>query len=137
MSAGATPSGTLAILVVYYLSSDDDLPILDLHLDRIERHTRVPFQVYGAANRDEDVFVDPDRFDVGRDPNPHMAFGAGPHVCAGQFLARMELRILVEEWFKRISKFTLAPGYEAEFRSWQVMALSQLDLKIVERTERR
>ena len=51
MSAGATPSGTLAILVVYYLSSDDDLPILDLHLDRIERHTRVPFRVYGAANR--------------------------------------------------------------------------------------
>ena len=51
MSAGATPSKTLAILVVYFLSSDDDLPILDLHLDRIERHTRVPFQVYGAANR--------------------------------------------------------------------------------------
>ncbi len=51
MSAGETTSGPLAILVVYYLSSDDDLPILDLHLDRIERHTRVPFRVYGAANR--------------------------------------------------------------------------------------
>lgn len=51
MSAGATPSGTLAILVVYYLASDDDLPILDVHLDRIERHTHVPFRVYGAANR--------------------------------------------------------------------------------------
>ena len=51
MSVGATPPGTLAILVVYYLSSDDDLPILDLHLDRIERHTRVPFRVYAAANR--------------------------------------------------------------------------------------
>ena len=51
MSAGTTPSETLAILVVYYLSSDDDLPILDLHLDRIERHTHVPFRVYGAANR--------------------------------------------------------------------------------------
>ncbi len=51
MTGEATPSGTLAILVVYYLSSDDDLPILDLHLDRIERHTHVPFRVYGAANR--------------------------------------------------------------------------------------
>ena len=51
MSAGVTPSGALAVLVVYYLSSDDDLPILDLHLDRIQRHTHVPFQVYAAANR--------------------------------------------------------------------------------------
>ncbi|MEO6468405.1 MAG: hypothetical protein ABIP21_04845 [Acidimicrobiia bacterium] len=51
VNAEAIPSGTLAILVVYYLSNDDDLPILGLHLDRIERHTRVPFQVYGAANR--------------------------------------------------------------------------------------
>ena len=51
MSVGAMPFGTLAILVVYYLSSDDDLPILELHLDRIQRHTHVPFQVYAAANR--------------------------------------------------------------------------------------
>ena len=42
-----------------------------------------------SANRDEDVFADPDRFDVGRDPNPHMAFGGGgPHLCLGMHVAR-------------------------------------------------
>lgn len=51
MSHGDGPHPALAILVVYYLASDDDLPILDLHLDRIERHTHVPFRVYGAAHR--------------------------------------------------------------------------------------
>src|SRR5262249_26500802 len=45
----------------------------------------------GSANRDESVFVDADRLDVGRDPNPHLAFGAGVHFCLGAPLARMEL----------------------------------------------
>ncbi|MEP6623256.1 MAG: hypothetical protein ABJC79_02355 [Acidimicrobiia bacterium] len=50
-SAGATHAGRVGILVVYYLRSDDDLPILALHLDHVARHTRRPFMVYGVANR--------------------------------------------------------------------------------------
>jgi cholest-4-en-3-one 26-monooxygenase len=56
-----------------------------------------------SANRDETVFEDPDRFDVGRKPNPHMAFGGGgPHFCLGANLARMELIVMFEHLLDRL-----------------------------------
>ena len=58
---------------------------------------------YGSANRDEDVFVRPDEFDIGRDPNPHVAFGAGgPHLCLGMHVARVELAVMFRELLARM-----------------------------------
>ncbi|MEO6627678.1 MAG: cytochrome P450 [Aquihabitans sp.] len=58
---------------------------------------------YGAANRDPLVFDDPDRFDVRRDPNPHLGFGGpGPHFCLGAHLARRELAVIFRQLFTRL-----------------------------------
>jgi cytochrome P450 len=63
---------------------------------------------YPSANRDEDVFTDPFRFDVGRTPNKHMAFGPGGiHHCMGAHLARMEIKITFEELLKRVKTIEL------------------------------
>ena len=65
--------------------------------------------LYPSANRDEAVFDDPQRFDVRRDPNPHVAFGAyGRHHCLGAPLARLELRVLFEELLARFDDIELA-----------------------------
>jgi cytochrome P450 len=62
---------------------------------------------YPSANRDEAAFEAPERFDVGRDPNPHLAFGHGLHHCLGASLARTEIRIVFEELLDRFSRFEL------------------------------
>jgi cytochrome P450 family 142 subfamily A polypeptide 1 len=67
---------------------------------------------YISANRDEEVFVDPFRFDVTRDPNNHLAFGFGPHLCLGAQLARLELRVIFTELLTRLQDLRLAdPGF--------------------------
>jgi cytochrome P450 len=62
---------------------------------------------YGAANRDERKYPDPDRFDVRRRPGDHLGFGAGPHACVGMNLARMEMLALFTALAKRIRRFTI------------------------------
>jgi cytochrome P450 len=68
----------------------------------------------GAANHDPAVFHEPERLDVGRDPNPHLAFGFGPHFCLGAPLARLEgeiaLRALIER-FPHLALATETPQY--------------------------
>ena len=62
---------------------------------------------YPSGNRDEAVFTDPFKFDIERTPNKHVAFGYGAHVCLGQHLARMEMRILWEELLPRLDEIAL------------------------------
>jgi len=62
---------------------------------------------YGSANRDEAVFDEPDAFRVDRKPNRHLAFGFGNHLCLGQYLGRMEMRILFEELLPRLESVEL------------------------------
>lgn len=62
---------------------------------------------YGAANRDERHYPDPDSFDVRRNPLDHLGFGAGPHACAGMNLAKMEIRAVLESLAATVTRFTV------------------------------
>ena len=63
--------------------------------------------LYQSGNRDADAIPDPDRFDYTRRPNKHIAFGYGPHMCIGQHLAKLELRIMFEELLPHIESLEL------------------------------
>jgi cytochrome P450 family 142 subfamily A polypeptide 1 len=66
--------------------------------------------MYGSANRDPAHFADPERYDVTRTPNNHIAFGFGTHFCLGAALARMEIRLFFTELVRRVRSMRLVPG---------------------------
>lgn len=68
--------------------------------------------LYPSANRDEAVFTSADRLDITRSPNRHIAFGTGIHLCIGQHLARMELRVMFEQFLARVE--SIEPAGEPE-----------------------
>jgi cytochrome P450 len=72
---------------------------------------------FASANRDETVFERPDRVDARRHPNPHLAFGLGVHFCLGASLARLELRIGLEEFLRRFPRYELDLGRAERLRS--------------------
>jgi len=72
--------------------------------------------LYPSANRDEDVFPDPFSFDVEREPNPHVAFGYGSHLCLGHSLARLELRTMFATLFERLPDLALVDEAEPAYR---------------------
>jgi cytochrome P450 len=75
---------------------------------------------FPAANRDPDAFERADEVVIDRQLNRHIAFGVGIHRCAGSNLARMELRVAVEEWLRRIPEFRLVDGAEVTWAGGQV-----------------
>ena len=76
----------------------------------------------GAANRDPEQFVEPDRLDVGRSPNRHLAFASGIHQCAGMGVARLEAATAIGRFLARFPRYSLAAaptrGGRARFRGF-------------------
>ena len=81
---------------------------------RLETGDRVTLLI-GAANADESAFPDSGELDLSRDASKHLAFGAGNHLCLGQYLARIELRVGLEEWHRRIPEYRIADGAEIHY----------------------
>ncbi|GAA2571392.1 cytochrome P450 [Streptomyces roseoviolaceus] len=89
---------------------------VDLHGHRIRAGDPV-YVSYLAANRDPDVFPEPDRIDPGRDSNPHLALGNGPHHCTGAVLARLQTELLLGTLLDRLPGLRLAvPADQVEWR---------------------
>jgi cytochrome P450 len=75
---------------------------------------------FPAANRDPSVFRDPDVVDFERAENRHVAFGSGIHRCAGSNIARMELRVALQQWCDRFASFSLDPEATTTWAGGQV-----------------
>lgn len=89
--------------------------VVDTHIgdQPVEEGDRV-ILLYPSANRDEDVFADPFRFDTTRHPNPHVGFGFGTHFCLGASLARFEMQVLFEELVSRITDLHVVTDIDSE-----------------------
>ena len=86
---------------------------------------------FPAANRDPEAFEDADRFVIDRRKNRHAAFGLGIHRCLGSNLARMELRIAIEEWLERVPDYELADPGGVRWSTGQVRGPRELPVRVL------
>jgi cytochrome P450 len=84
----------------------------------------------GAANRDPDAFADPDRLDVGRTPNPHLAFGLGTHACPGAQLTRIEARAAIPALLARFPSIRLGGAAPVRRRTAVLRGLERLPVRL-------
>ena len=91
---------------------------------------------FPAANRDPEVFADAGEVVIDRADNRHAAFGLGIHRCIGSNLARMELRVALEEWMRRCPDFELVDGAEVAYSAGQVRGPRTIPVRILERAGR-
>jgi cytochrome P450 len=104
------------------VKSDTQIAGMQLHAgDRIALN-------FAAASRDPDVCSDPGRFDPTRKEIVHTAFGVGPHRCLGEHLARLEIRVAVQEMLKQVPDFHLVEGAAPTYDSGQLRTMTRLEL---------
>lgn len=101
---------------------------VELHGGRVPEGAKVVL-VLGAASRDDREFDDPDRFDILRGSERHLAFGLGPHYCLGAALARMEAKVAFEELLARIPAYHLATDHLERVHSGIVRGLERIPLE--------
>jgi len=82
--------------------------------------------IWAAANADPNAFDDPQTVDFARPHNAHVGFAAGPHRCLGSNLARLELRLAVEEFLRRIPDYEITPGEQVVYTNYGVRAAIRL-----------
>ena len=105
---------------------------ITLHGTTIPAGDRVLLLV-GSANRDGDVFADPDRYDIGRDTGALASFGFGRHFCLGASLARLEARVCLEELVRRIGDYEIDPDGITRVHSVNVRGLASLPTTVTAR----
>jgi cytochrome P450 len=84
--------------------------------------------IWASANRDEAVFGDPDEFRLDHDPTHNLLYGRGIHVCPGAQLARLELRVVMEELLKSTQRIDKAPGRQPTIAIYPASGFSALPL---------
>jgi cytochrome P450 len=97
--------------------------------DTLVPKDRLVWAVLAAANRDPEQFPDPERFDIARSPNEHLAFGGGAHFCLGAHLARMESQVAIGTLVRRAPELELASG-ELEWGRSLFRVLARLPVRI-------
>lgn len=100
---------------------------IELRGQKIRENDKVVL-FFASANRDEAAFKDPERFDIGRSPNEHLAFGIGEHFCLGHNLARLEIRIMFEELLRRFPDIRLS-GPVSRLRSNFVNGIKHMPVR--------
>ncbi|MCB1003148.1 MAG: cytochrome P450, partial [Acidimicrobiales bacterium] len=87
----------------------------------------------GSANRDEDVFVDPEVFDIDRRPTRHIAFGHGAHVCLGAAMARLEARLAIEDLHEAMTDYAFDEDTLVRFNSGNVRGYASMPMTFTPR----
>jgi len=104
---------------------------IEIHGKTIEAG-KIVLPMIGSANRDPKIFKDADRFDITRNPNPHIAFGHGIHSCLGAALARMESRIALTEFLARVKNFEqIASGPWEPRKALHVHGPARLPIRVL------